>query len=75
MANACTESVKSGVIDCFDKRAATVFSNDELLGKLLDRIGEAMNQNNYPKPFVGKAIEKGIRQRRMPRLVEQEFDQ
>ena len=52
------ESVKSGVIDCLVKRAATVSSNDELLGKELDKIREAMNQNNYPKHFVKKAIEK-----------------
>ena len=34
-----------------------------------------MNQDNYPKHFVEKAIEKGMGQRRMPRLVEQELDQ
>ena len=69
------ESVKSGVIDCLVKRAATVSSNDELLGKELDKIREAMNQNNYPKHFVEKAIEKGMRRRKMPRLLEQELDQ
>ena len=58
------QSVKSGVIDCLVKRAATVSSNDELLGKQLDKIREAMNQNNYPKHFVEKAIEKGMRQRK-----------
>ena len=68
------ESVKSGVIDCLVKRAATVSSNDELLEKE-DKIREAMNQNNYPKHFEEKAIEKGMRQRIMPRLVEQELDQ
>ena len=30
-----------------------------------------MDQNNYPKHFVEKAIEKGVRQRRIPPLVEQ----
>ena len=69
------ESVKSGVIDCLVKKAATVSSNDELLGKELDKIRGAMNQNNYPKHFVEKAIEKGMKQRKMPRLVEQELDQ
>ena len=72
------ESVKSGVIDCLVKRAATVTSNDELLGKELDKIREAadrMHQNNYPKHFVEKAIEKGMRRKKMPRLLEQELDQ
>ena len=69
------ESMKSGVIDCLVKIAATVSSNDELWGKEPDKIREAMNQNNYPKHFVEKVTEKGLRQRRMPRLVEQELDQ
>ena len=34
-----------------------------------------MNQNNYSKHFVEKAIEKGMRRRKMPRLLEQELGQ
>ena len=49
-------------------------SNDELFEKELDQIREAMEQNNYPKHFVEKTIEKGARRRRMPLRKEQESD-
>ena len=55
------QSVKSEDIDCLVNKATTVSSNDELVGKELDKIREAINQNNYPKHFVEKAIEKGLR--------------
>ena len=67
-------SVKSGVIDCLVQRATIVSSNDELFEKGLDQIREAMEQNNYPKHFVEKTIEKGARRRRMPLRKEQESD-
>ena len=60
------QSVKSRVVNCLVlNRAATVSSNDDIYEKEVDKIKEAMDQNNYPKHFVEKAIEKGVRQRRI----------
>ena len=67
-------SVKSGFIDCLVQGATIVSSNDELFKKQLDKIREAMEQNNYPKHFVEKTIEKGARRRRMPLRKEEESD-
>ena len=52
------------VTDCLVKRADTVSSNEEIPGKELDKIREAMDQNNYPKHCVEKAIGKGRRQKK-----------